>query len=106
MAITPQNQRSNGQRRRRLRARFGEEGVDVDGAQLSAREPERGWGPGVSNSLGASARERERENPGGLAGLVSQLGQNSSASPFPFLYSFSFSNLIFWNDFQMNSNSI
>ena len=41
-------------------ARFGEEGVDVERAQLSVREPVRGWGPGVSDSVGASASEIER----------------------------------------------
>ena len=51
---------SNGQRRRGLRARFGEDDGDMDGAQLSARETERGWGPGVSDSVGASVSERER----------------------------------------------
>src|SRR3954462_6174113 len=52
---------SNGQRRRGLRSKFGEDDGDVDGAQLSARETEGGLGPGVSLSAGSSASERERE---------------------------------------------
>ena len=50
-------------------------------------------------------REREREDPGGLAGLDLLMGSNSGAGPFYFLYSFSISDLIFWNEFQMISKS-
>src|SRR3954471_9679253 len=102
MAITPRNQRSNAQRRRRLRARFGEEGVTWRGPACQRIE-QRGSGVRASVTAWVRLCVRERENPGGLAGPVSLLGQNRSADLFPFLYSFSFSNLTFWNGFQMNS---
>src|SRR4051794_17438774 len=74
---------SNGQRRRGLRAIYGEDDGDMDGAQLSARKTEGGWGPSVSHSVGSSASEREREgDPGGLNGLRLLLGSIPGAGPF------------------------
>ena len=40
--------------------KFGEDYGDVDRAHVSANRTERGWGPGVSESLGASTGDGGR----------------------------------------------
>ena len=83
----------------------GGDDADVEEARLSARCAEWKWGLAVSVCLRVLARERRKgRSPGGLAGLDPLLGQNPGARPFSFEKSFSFSNFIFWNEFDMNSN--
>ena len=73
-------------------------------AVVSDRE-ECEWVPSVSELVAVLTRERRKgKTPGGLDGPVSLLGQISAARPFSFVSFFSFSNSIFWNDFDMNSN--
>ena len=71
-------------------AKFGEDDGDVDRAHLSANIIEREWGPGVSDSVGASARERERGGPGWASWAGSVAGLKSWRWPFSISFLFFF----------------